>query len=225
MPRPARNPHKHPMRERFCQEVLKDGLPNPAAKRAGYTGRNAGTILMGLEDVQRRVKALFQSQMRRLQMSADDVVIGLSRIARFDARKLFDQQGSLLQPHEWPDEVAMCVSSLEVEQRWEGKGENAQSYRVHKIKLNDRLQALVALARTHNLFAEEARSVGEGLSGAMAELVQRAQQDGGGVGGLLAAPKPQGELEAPVATIEQAPSPVPQRPALPLPRRNPFTLQ
>lgn len=224
---PRRHAHKHPMRERFCQEVLKDGLPNPAAKRAGYTGRNAGTILMGLEDVQKRVKAMFQSQMRRLQMSADDVVIGFSRIARFDPACIYAVDGTILPIRQWPIEARMCLDSIDYKEGVpvtvegeDGKPQVIRSTYIHKVKFSDRMQALVALARHHNLFAEEARAVGHGISQGMAELVHRAQQDGGGVTGLLAGPKP----EAEPMPVEAIAPPAPKT-ALPLPRRNPLTLQ
>lgn len=180
------------MRERFAREMLKDGLPNPAAKRAGYTAKNAGSKLMEIDDVVAQIRRLHHSQMRRLQLSADEVVIGLSRIARFDPRKLFNEHGQLKQPHDWPEEIALCIASIEVEERWEGKGENRQSYYVHKIKFNDRSQALIALARHHNLFAAEAQEVGRGMV-QESEIIRRMEA---GRARASAAPAIEGEVLA-----------------------------
>lgn len=188
----------NPLRDRFKREILKDGLPNAAAARAGYTSRSAGTKLLQIPEVVEDIKKLRRAQLRRLQMSADDALIGVSRVARFDPRMLFDEQGKLKQPKDWPEEVATCIASVEVEERWEGKGENRTCYHVHKIKFNDRMAALTLLMRHHNMFSEEARDIGRGASEGLLDLVAAAQSAGGGVAGLLAKPQ---ALPAPATEV------------------------
>lgn len=180
------------MRERFAHEFLKDGRPNPAARRAGYTAKSAGSKLIGLEDVQARIRTLHRSQMRRLQMEADEVVMAWSRIAQFDVATIMAADGSILPVQQWPRDARLCVQSIDiVEQKGvtiehaDGRKETLPPCRVHKIKFNDRMDALANLGRHHNLFAKEAQDVGRGMTQGFAELVERAQASGGGVMGLL----------------------------------------
>jgi phage terminase small subunit len=154
----------NPMRERFAREILKDGNATRAAQRAGYRSRAAATQLLQIPEVVDRIKKLHRSQIRRLQLEADEVIQAWSRIARFDPRRLFDEGGALLPPREWPEDVALCIQSIEVEERFEGRGEDRQRYLVHKIKFNDRMGALNSLGRYHNLFKEEAQEVGRGMA-------------------------------------------------------------
>lgn len=165
----------NPLRDRFARNLLKNpGSPNNAAWDAGYSRniRGAGAKLLKIPEVVEQIKKLHRSQLRRLQMEADEVVMAWARIARFDPRKLYDEHGNLLQPRNWPEDVALCIQSIEVEERFEGKGEDRQQYFVHKIKFNDRMAALNALGRHHNLFAEEAQEVGRGLA-QEADIIRR----------------------------------------------------
>lgn len=184
----------NPLRDRFTREILIDGHANRAALRAGYTHPRAGEKLLQIPEVIGQIKKLHRSRLRRLQMEADEVVMGWSRIARFNPTTLFDENGSLKPPHQWPEEIALCIASIEIEDRFEGKGDDRIQYRVHKIKFNDRIAALRDLGRYHNLFAdaerEQGRGIGQGLTEGLADMIQRAQQEGGGVRELIAPPLP-----------------------------------
>jgi phage terminase small subunit len=163
---------KNPRREAFCREYLKDSIAVRAAKRAGYSERTAATgawRLVHRPEIRARILELTAAQMKRLQMEADAVLVGLARVAQFDPRKLFDEAGRLIPVQHLDADTALSVASVEIEERTVKGGEDGASatVRTRKIRANDRVRALVALARHHNLFADDAKAGGEGLAGAL----------------------------------------------------------
>jgi phage terminase small subunit len=183
----------NPMREKFAREFLKDGNASGAARRAGYNSRAAGSQLIGLEDVQTRIRALFRSQMRRLQMEGDEVITAWTRIANFDPATVMAADGTMLPLQQWPKEARLCIKKIKLAHVPERQSVDAEGKEVtipaHSVVVefewNDRMEALNCLGRHRNLFAKEAQEVGKGMSQGFAELIDRAQESGGGVQGLL----------------------------------------
>lgn len=69
-------------------------------------------------------------------------------LANADLRKLFDPNGGLLPVEKWPDDVAQFVSSIEVDELYEGTGKGRQQIGwTKKVKLWDKLKALEQLAK------------------------------------------------------------------------------
>lgn len=69
------------------------------------------------------------------------VLTNIAIIANFDIRRLYDENGNLLQPHELDDETARCVSSIEVErQRRRGEDEDIETD-IHKYKTHSSFEA------------------------------------------------------------------------------------
>jgi hypothetical protein len=90
------------------------------------------------------------------EIAIDDLDVGTrriiteySRIAFADIRGVFDSEGRLLPPHEWPDEVAAAVESVETQEK-RLKGADGQFINewelVRKIRSHDKLRALEFLA-------------------------------------------------------------------------------
>jgi hypothetical protein len=48
----------------------------------------------------------------------------MARIGFADIRKLYRPDGTLLPPHEWPDEIGPAVAGVETFEEYQGKGEN-----------------------------------------------------------------------------------------------------
>jgi phage terminase small subunit len=91
--------------ERFAQEYIKDLDAKAAAIRAGYSPKTAssqGSQLTGHPQILARVVELQQERNRRTQIDADWVMVRLLEELQADAADLFDEQGTLKKPHEWP---------------------------------------------------------------------------------------------------------------------------
>lgn len=98
---------------------------------------------------------------KKLNVTADRVLAELAKLAFFDPRKMFNPDGSPKQILDLDDETAACVAGLEVNELFEGDGDQKYAYRlIKKIKLCDKRAALVDLGRHLNLFTEKVELTG-----------------------------------------------------------------
>jgi len=80
---------------------------------------------------------------RKFELRTEDVLRELARIVHADPRKAFDAKGNLLPVHEWPDEVAAMIASVEVEELFDGQGRDRKFIGLaKKIKLWDKNSAI-----------------------------------------------------------------------------------
>ena len=163
--------------KRFCQEYLVDHVAVAAARRAGYspgTAGSEGNRLLKLPHVQAYVRKLLDAQAERLDLRADKVIKHIEQIAYSDIRNAFDEAGNLRPPHEWCDETAAAIVSVDVVTAQKGEGEVEY---VSKIKRADRLKALEMLARHFTLFNDKVEV--NNNHGDLAERILRARQNAG----------------------------------------------
>lgn len=125
------------------------GFPKEHAKMNGYR-------MMQKPEVRAAIKAAQDERLERLKMTADEVLIGLARVARFDVRKLYREDGSLIPVHELDDETAMAIAGIDVDVRHEQNGDDEPvMVETRKIKASDRMKALESLGRVHGLFEKD----------------------------------------------------------------------
>ncbi len=101
----------------FVREYLVDLNATQAAIRAGYSPKTAeqqGFQLLKKTSVAQAVAAAQQERAKRTEITADRVLQELARLAFFDLRRLYREDGSMLSPHEWDDDTAAAVAGLEV---------------------------------------------------------------------------------------------------------------
>ena len=101
----------------FVDEYLIDLNATQAAIRAGYSKKTAGQI--GDENLKKpQIQGLIEDRMKarekRTHITADRVLQELARIAFFDLRKLYRDDGSMKAMHELDDEAAAVLSSVDV---------------------------------------------------------------------------------------------------------------
>lgn len=134
---------------KFCQEYLIDLNGAKAAIRAGYSAKTADQIafqLLKKTSVSERISFLQQNRQKRTEITADMVVSELAKIAFFDIRKIFDDNGNLISPTQLDDSTASAISSIKsrVEKQ---SGEADDWAEVKEYKANDKLRALEMLAK------------------------------------------------------------------------------
>lgn len=103
--------------ERFVQEYLIDLNATQAAIRAGYsehTARSIGQENLTKPDIQQAIAAAQQIRAQRTEITQDRVLKELARLAFFDIRKLYRDDGSLKPPHELDDEAAAVLAGIDV---------------------------------------------------------------------------------------------------------------
>lgn len=140
-----------PKQERFCHEYIIDCNGTQAAIRAGYSTVSAGQLafeLLKKHEIQERVSALKAKQLERIDLSADRVLREIYRIATADVGLAFNSDGGLLPIKEIPEDVRRAISGLDVEELFEGRGdEREQTGVLKKIRFWSKTEAARDLAK------------------------------------------------------------------------------
>lgn len=144
----------NPKQERFCQEYIIDLNATQAAIRSGYSKKTAYSIaerLLRNVEIQERLRELQNSRQQRTEITADMVVSELAKIAFFDIRKIFDDNGNLISPTQLDDSTASAISSIK--SRIEKQSGEADDWaEVKEYKANDKLRALDMLGKHLGMF-------------------------------------------------------------------------
>lgn len=144
-----------PKQAAFVQQYLVDKNATQAAIRAGYSAKTASAI--GEENLRKpEIRAAIDSAMSdiavELGITAKRVLQERSRLAFFDVRKLFRDNGSPIPVNELDADTAAAIAGLEVAEIWEGSGEDRQfvGY-LKKYKLASKDPSLTSLEKYFGL--------------------------------------------------------------------------
>lgn len=154
-----------PQQELFCQEYVKDLNGTQAAIRAGYSEKGARTQaseFLTNPNICVKIKQLNDEKLNAVKVDAQTILSELLKIATSDIRKLFNENGGLLPPSEWPNDVAQAVSSIQVDELFDY--DNGQKFQVgltKKVKLWDKNAALDKLAKHLGLLVEKVELSGK----------------------------------------------------------------
>lgn len=145
----------NPKRAAFVQQYLIDKNATQAAIRAGYsakTASSAGERLLRNVEVCAAIERELSDLAGRLGITAERVLLERSRLAFFDVRKLFQDDGGPKPINELDDDTAAAIAGLEVVEIWEGSGEDRHfvGY-LKKYKLASKDPSLAALEKYFGL--------------------------------------------------------------------------
>lgn len=145
-----------PKQERFVQEYLVDLNATAAAKRAGYNSKTAYSI--GQEnlkkpEIQSAIQEAKINLQKRTEITQDMVIRETAKLAFFDVRKMFDQNGKPLDISELDDDTAAALVGLDVQDIADPDGDYV-GY-VKKYKMADKLKALELLGRRVGAFEKQ----------------------------------------------------------------------
>lgn len=151
---------KNMQHERFCVEYLVDFNGTRSALAAGYKDgegiRSQAYDLLTRPHIQQRVKELNSALMLKAQVSPELVLTELRRIAACDVGQAYLPDGSLKAIHDIPDDVRRCISAFEVEEIFEGQGEDRVYVgKLRKVKFWDKNKGLELLGKHFKLFTEK----------------------------------------------------------------------
>lgn len=148
-----------PKQEMFCREYVITLNFTDAALKAGYTKNFAEHHHRKLLDnpaIQERIKALKAPTIARLQMTADHVLQELFRIATCDIGQAFNDDGTMKPIHEIPEDVRRAIQAVEVEQLFDGTGQDRyQVGHTKKIRFWDKNKALEMLGKHFKLYTDK----------------------------------------------------------------------
>lgn len=142
--------------QRFVDEYLVDYNATRAYMRcpsyAGVTYESAltnGPRLLGNARIKAAIKEREEAARKRLELTKDNVLKQLARMAFVDLKGLYREDGSLKHPHELDPDTAAAIQQIEVFEEFEGRGNERKLIGfTKKVKLADR-KGTTELAMKH----------------------------------------------------------------------------
>lgn len=115
---------------RFCQRWVEHGSGPRAIEEAGFSNAsqnaryNHAFRLLRKPKIREYIRVLQQAAADAAHVTTTIIAQGLARTAFADRRKLYDPKtGRLLDPHEWPDDVAATVESIDTDEIHDSDGQ------------------------------------------------------------------------------------------------------
>lgn len=104
----------------FALTYVSNGFNAGGAARVAYPNQTQGAAYsQGYENLRKpQVKQFILAQLgdvwKAKQMDGEEALARVAGDARADVRLLFDAKGELLNPHDWPDEIADSVEAVDM---------------------------------------------------------------------------------------------------------------
>lgn len=138
--------------DQVCSFIASGGsLPKLAELLEVRHGDLSNWLHKDKDRSQRYIKAMND----RSEYDREIIVDELKKVAMIDIRKVFKPDGSMLPVDQWPEEIAKAVSSVEVFEEFEGKGEERHQIGwTKRVKFWDKTKALDMLGRSHGMFID-----------------------------------------------------------------------
>lgn len=147
-----------PKQQRFCEEYLVDLNATQAAIRAGYSQKTAGAIgheNLTKPEIESEIQRLMTERSKRTDITADKVLKETYLLAMSDIGEAFNDDGSLKPIKNIPAHIRRAISSVEVDELFEGHGkEREQVGYTRKLRLWDKVKTLELLGKHLKLFSE-----------------------------------------------------------------------
>lgn len=153
---------------KFVIEYQKDQNATQAAIRAGYSVKNAdklGPRLVGKGRVFEEIEKDKRVRLQKIGVDVERILTRMAQLAYADIRRLYRPDGTLLPPHEWPDDVAPAVGGVEVFEEYQGTGKDRTLIgHTKKVRMWDPNTPLINLGKNQGIFPSEKKAEGEGVS-------------------------------------------------------------
>jgi phage terminase small subunit len=189
----TQGPLKRKAYEDFAQAYVATNNATKAAKLSGYSEKTAyssGSRLLTVAEISRRIETLTAQKWRKLHMSPDEIRGRIAALAKFDPRKLYDDEGNLKAPKDWDDDTAYAINAIEADQVKVRSGDNVTIETItKKIKTSDKAKALELAAREQGMFEKDNKQGAEAMLAGLHEMIRGIQESSVGVGSRIKARK------------------------------------
>lgn len=139
----------NPKQIAFVQAYLVDQNATQAAISAGYSKKTAhsqGPRLLEHVGIKKAIQEEFDKRAVRVQVTADDVLRELKRLAFVDFSKAYDSKGELLPVNKMPEDVRRAIAGIDLVSR--------RGIKTKKVKFYDKAKSLEMLGRHLKLFTD-----------------------------------------------------------------------
>ena len=164
--------------------ALRAVHPN-AAKWADVTVHSEASVLFNQNKVRIRIAQLRAERAQRTAVTSDRILQEAYKLAFADTSLMFNADGSLKMPNEWPKEIAACIASFEVVSI--SQGADSPPLYVNKVKFWDKNPALERLFKHAGLFELDNRQKNplagdlSNLPAPLLQLIQDKLRESGGL--------------------------------------------
>lgn len=118
-----------------------------------------------------REQAYIKALNDRAEWGREIILRELRRIGLSDIKKIFEEDGSLKPVSQWPEEMGSVVSSIEVNELFDGVGrQRKQVGEVKKVKLWDKIKSLELIGKNMVMFTDK---VQHGVEPTLEEILAR----------------------------------------------------
>lgn len=148
--------------KRFCDEYILD-FNATRAYRAAYpkcktdeAASAAGSRMLGNVNVQKYIQEQKENLKEKINVTQEQVINQLARIAFGDIRKLYNDSGGLKNIQDLDDDAAAIISGIETTEEFEGYGEDREQIGyTKKVKIASKDRALEMLGKYFGIFKEK----------------------------------------------------------------------
>lgn len=154
---------------RFVAEYLIDLNATQAAIRAGYSQKTAYSVgheNLSKPEIQAQLQVAMKAREQRTHITQDRVLQELARIAFFDLRKLYRDDGTMKAMHELDDDAAAVLAGVDVVESLDKEvdGEGGVKFTpvfTKKAKIPDKVGALGLAMRHLGMLKDKVEHSGE----------------------------------------------------------------
>jgi phage terminase small subunit len=154
-----------PKQRLFVREYCRHLNATRAAIAAGYSENSAkvtASRLLTNANVSAEIARITEKTCKKLEISAENVLRELARLAFLDPRNFYDANGALRNVTELDDDTAACIAGMEVQDVYQGQGvERVKIGVCRKIKFADKGANLERLGRYLKLFTDKVQHIVE----------------------------------------------------------------
>ena len=130
----------------FCKEYVIHFNATQSAIKAGISEKSAGQLghrMLKKVQIQREIGKLIAERAERLDIKGDQVLDEIRRFAFLDVADAFNEDGTVKNIHDIPEEVRRCISSIEVKELFEGSYSKKRKVgEIKKIRFHDKTKGL-----------------------------------------------------------------------------------
>lgn len=154
--------------ERFCREYVCDaGLNATRAYLSAFphvtynTAKNESCVLLAKPYINARIDELTQDRYKRLEITPERILSELAKLAFYDPRKFFDEDGRLKPLGELHPDQAAVIAGIETLHKVTGDEKDGLCITT-KIKLPDKKASLETLGRNLKMWTDKVDSTVDG---------------------------------------------------------------
>ena len=141
--------------EDYAVEFLKTGDSKQAGDNLGWH-RSKTFRISKLTQVKARIEYLQKSRSRRSSIDSDRIIAELAELGFVNTSFIFNADGTVISPKEWPENMARAVKAYEVEETFEFiGGQRVWTGYIKRVQFWDKTKCLELMGKHVGMFVEK----------------------------------------------------------------------